>query len=113
MAQIEKDIFLLPGERVLVPTGVKIEEAYFDEFLMVAPRSGLAINHGVTVLNAPGIVDSDYKDEIKIVLINLSNKIFVINNGMSIAQGVVCKCDRMAGTNVSDMVRFGGFGSTD
>jgi len=84
-AHLEEPIVLLPMERILVPTGVavSIPEGYEGE---VRPRSGLAVNAGVTVLNAPGTIDADYRGEIKVILINLGNVPFEIRKGDRIAQ---------------------------
>lgn len=89
-ANIEEEIVLKPLERKLIPTGlyVEIPEGYEGQ---VRPRSGLAIKHGVTVLNAPGTIDSDYRGEICVILINLGNEDFVINPGDRIAQFVLNK----------------------
>jgi dUTP pyrophosphatase len=84
----EADICLNPGERQLIPTGLTIELPKGYE-AQIRPRSGLAIKHGVTVLNTPGTIDSDYRGEVKIILINLGDTPFTINRGMRIAQMVV------------------------
>ena len=87
-ACIKEDIILKKGERALVPTGLffEIPEGYE---IQVRPRSGLAFKNGVTVLNSPGTIDSDYRGELKVLLINLGNDDFVIKNGERIAQIVV------------------------
>jgi dUTP pyrophosphatase len=114
-ACIDKDIILMPGERVLVPTGVSIElpDSYEAQ---VRPRSGLAINHGVTVLNSPGTIDPDYRGELKVILINLGKEPFVIKNGMRIAQMVISKFERVEVEVVEELSQTrrgeGGFGST-
>ncbi|MCC7297878.1 MAG: dUTP diphosphatase [Bacteroidia bacterium] len=87
-ANIEAAVELAPGKRVLIPTGLFIElpEGYEAQ---IRPRSGLAYKHGITVLNSPGTIDADYRGEIKILLINLGEENFVIQNGERIAQMVV------------------------
>lgn len=89
-ANIESPITLHPMERSLVPTGIRIElpEGYEAQ---VRPRSGLALKHGITVLNTPGTIDSDYRGELKVLLVNLSNEDFVINAGERVAQMVIAK----------------------
>jgi dUTP pyrophosphatase len=114
-ACIDRDIILMPGERVLVPTGISIElpDGYEAQ---VRPRSGLAINHGVTVLNSPGTIDPDYRGEVKVILINLGKEPFVIKNGMRIAQMVISKFERVEVEVVEELSQTrrgeGGFGST-
>jgi dUTP pyrophosphatase len=114
-ACIDRDIILMPGERVLVPTGISIElpDSYEAQ---VRPRSGLAINHGVTVLNSPGTIDPDYRGEVKVILINLGKEPFVIKNGMRIAQMVISKFERVEVEVVEELSQTrrgeGGFGST-
>ena len=114
-ANIKEEIFLKPGERRLIPTGLRIAlpEGYEAQ---VRPRSGLAIKHGVTVLNSPGTVDCDYRGEICVIIINHGQEPFVINNGERIAQMVVCRYERVA-WEVSDTLDdtergAGGFGHT-
>lgn len=91
-ANIESPITLHPMERTLVPTGIRIElpEGYEAQ---VRPRSGLALKHGVTVLNTPGTIDSDYRGELKVLLVNLSNDDFVVNAGERVAQMVIARHD--------------------
>jgi dUTP pyrophosphatase len=114
-AALDRDIVLAPGERVLVPTGIVLEIPPGFEG-QIRPRSGLAVRHGVTVLNAPGTIDSDYRGEIKVVLINLGKESFVIKSGERIAQIVlsaVTKADFIHGGGVAETKRgSGGFGST-
>jgi dUTP pyrophosphatase len=88
-ADIENDIVLEPFKRVLVPTGLYFELVKGIE-IQVRPRSGLAIKHGITVLNSPGTVDSHYRGEVKVPLINLGEQPYLIQKGDRIAQGVVC-----------------------
>lgn len=89
-ANIESPITLHPMERTLVPTGIRIElpEGYEAQ---VRPRSGLALKHGITVLNTPGTIDSDYRGELKVLLVNLSNDDFVVNSGERVAQMVIAR----------------------
>ena len=89
-ANIQAPITLHPMERTLVPTGIRIElpEGYEAQ---VRPRSGLALKHGVTVLNTPGTIDSDYRGELKVLLVNLSNDDFVVNAGERVAQMVIAR----------------------
>lgn len=89
-ANIDKPITLVPMERVLIKTGLFIALPVGYE-AQVRPRSGLALKHGITVLNAPGTVDADYRGEIGVILINLSNESFIINDGDRIAQLVIAK----------------------
>ncbi len=92
-AFLSESITLHPGETKLVPTGLTIEipEGYEAQ---IRPRSGLAINHGITLLNTPGTIDSDYRGEVKIIITNLGKKVFSIDNGMRIAQMVFNKTYR-------------------
>ncbi len=114
-ADINKDIVLLPGERVLVQTGIFLDIP--DGFeAQIRPRSGLAINNGVTILNSPGTIDSDYRGEIKIILINLGKISFTIKKGDRIAQMVfspVIQAEFIEKKDLSVTGRGeGGFGST-
>jgi dUTP pyrophosphatase len=115
---------LRAGERGIIPTGLYLEEdaeSDLDSFmsgedalyeLQIRPRSGLAAKYGVTVLNSPGTVDQDYRNEIKVILLNTSKEDFNINRGDRIAQGVVSRVYRALGVEVKDAEREGGFGST-
>ncbi|MGI4852097.1 MAG: dUTP diphosphatase [Janthinobacterium lividum] len=87
-AAIKNPIYLQPGSRHLIPTGIYIEIPVGYEG-QIRSRSGLSLNHGVVVLNSPGTIDSDYRGEIKVVLINLGQEIFTIERGMRIAQFVL------------------------
>lgn len=114
-ASIEETIILQPMQRVLVPTGLFIElPAGFEA--QVRPRSGLALKHGITVLNSPGTIDADYRGEIKILLINLSDKAFEIKNAERIAQMIVAKHERVEWELAEDLTQTqrgeGGFGHT-
>ncbi|MCI6479496.1 MAG: dUTP diphosphatase [Candidatus Treponema excrementipullorum] len=114
-ACIESDVVIGVGERVMVPTGLFFEIPQGYE-VQVRPRSGLAVKNGVTCLNTPGTIDSDYRGEIKVILINLGQKPFTVKNGDRIAQIVVspveqasfCKVDVLSSTERGE----GGFGST-
>ncbi len=114
-AFIKEDIVLKTGERTFVPTGIKIAIPEGFE-VQVRPRSGLAAKNGVTVLNTPGTIDSDYRGEIKVILINLGKEDFVIKNGERIAQLVVAPVTRGLFVKVDslDKTERGekGFGST-
>lgn len=115
LAAIDQDIDLAPLERKIVPTGISIALPVGFE-AQVRPRSGLAAKNGVTVVNAPGTVDADYRGEIGVILINLSKEPFRISRGMRIAQLVVARHARAVWREVSDLDRTargaGGFGST-
>ena len=114
-ALVDSPITLAPGKTAMVPTGLffEIPEGYE---IQVRPRSGLAAKNGVTVLNTPGTIDSDYRGEIKIILINLGDKDFVINSGARVAQMVIAPLIQASFSIVdelSDTTRgSGGFGST-
>jgi dUTP pyrophosphatase len=114
-ANITEAITLQPLERTIVKTGLFIELPIGYE-AQVRPRSGLAAKKGITVLNTPGTVDADYRGEIGVILVNLSNEAFVIENGERIAQLVIAKHERAEWNEVdqlSDTSRgAGGFGST-
>lgn len=114
-AHIEGPIVLRPMERAIVKTGLFLELPMGIE-AQVRPRSGLAAKNGVTVLNAPGTIDADYRGEIGVILVNLSNEVFTIENGERIAQLVIAKHERASWTEVevlSETTRGeGGFGST-
>lgn len=114
-AHLENEIVLPPMERVIIPTGLFMELPVGYE-AQVRPRSGLAAKHGLTVLNSPGTVDADYRGEIGVILVNLSNTAFTIKNGERIAQMVIAKHNRAEWEEVqslSDTSRgTGGFGST-
>lgn len=105
---------LKPMQRFLFPTGLFIELPQGYE-AQVRPRSGLAVKHGITVLNTPGTIDADYRGEIKVLLVNLSNEDFVIEPGERIAQMVVAKHEKVnwiPTENLSETDRKGGFGHT-
>ena len=102
-------------QRVLVPTGLFMEIPVGYEG-QVRPRSGLAIKSGITVLNSPGTIDADYRGEIKVILINLSDTDFIINSGDRIAQLIIAKCKQMEVVEVESLSETkrgaGGFGHT-
>lgn len=115
LAALDAPLELAPGARALVPSGIAIAlpEGYEAQ---VRPRSGLAARHGITVLNAPGTIDSDYRGELKAILINLGEAPFTINRGDRIAQLVVAACARATWQPVESLEESargaGGFGST-
>lgn len=88
-AYIKEDVVLNPGQSTLIPTGIKVEIPEGFE-IQVRPRSGLAFKHGITVLNTPGTIDSDYRGEVGVILINHSTKPFTIEKNMRIAQLIIC-----------------------
>lgn len=114
-AFLEAPLTLKPLERTLVPTGLYIALPAGYE-AQVRPRSGLALKHGITVLNTPGTIDADYRGEIKVILVNLSSEPFEIVPGERIAQLVVARHEQVEWEPVSDLDRTdrgaGGFGST-
>jgi len=114
-ANLDQPIMLEPLERALVPTGLSIALPPCTE-AQIRPRSGLAYKMGVTVLNAPGTIDADYRGEIKVLLINQSNKTVSIQDGERIAQMVVARFEKIEPVEVSalnETIRGdGGFGST-
>lgn len=114
-ASISESRILKPLERSVVGTGIFIELPVGIE-AQVRPRSGLAAKKGVTVLNAPGTIDADYRGEIGVILVNLSNEEFTINNGERIAQLVIAKHERAEWIEVEELTDTsrgeGGFGST-
>ncbi len=114
-AFISEPVILKPLQRELIPTGIfmEIPEGYEGQ---VRPRSGLAIKHGLTCLNSPGTVDSDYRGELKVILINLSQEEHIVQNGDRIAQMVFCKVQKanlQPATELEATIRNeGGFGHT-
>lgn len=114
-ANIETPITLKPLERTLVKTGLFIELPVGFE-AQVRPRSGLAYKNGITVLNSPGTIDADYRGEVGVILVNLSNEQFVIENGERIAQLVIAKHEQAEWELVEELAETergaGGFGST-
>jgi dUTP pyrophosphatase len=114
-ANITESVTLQPLERTIVKTGLFIELPVGYE-AQVRPRSGLAAKKGITVLNAPGTVDADYRGEIGVILVNLSNENFTIENGERVAQMVIAKHERAEWIEVTELSETsrgeGGFGST-
>lgn len=114
-AAVIEAVTLAPGQRTLVPTGLSIALPQGFE-AQIRPRSGLALNHGVTVLNTPGTIDADYRGEIKVILINHGQEPFTVTRGMRIAQMVVAShsqvCWKTAETLDKTERGAGGFGST-
>ena len=114
-ANIEESFTLKPLERTLVPTGLFFELPMGFE-AQVRPRSGLAAKHGITVLNTPGTIDSDYRGEIKVILVNLSNQDYVIEKNDRIAQIVFNKVEQVEFMEVQELEQtergVGGFGHT-
>lgn len=115
VAAVTEDLVLAPGARSAVPTGLSMAVPAGHE-VQVRPRSGLALRHGVTVANAPGTIDSDYRGEVKILLVNLGDADFTVSRGMRIAQIVlapVTRADPKLVEELDDTARgSGGFGST-
>ena len=114
-ADIEESIELKSLERVLVPTGLFMELPVGTE-AQIRPRSGLAFKNGITVLNTPGTIDADYRGEVKVLLVNLSNEPFTIEPGERIAQMVVAKYEQVEWEEQNELSESdrgaGGFGST-
>jgi dUTP pyrophosphatase len=114
-AFLDSDVVLKPFERKLIPTGLYIElpDGYEAQ---IRPRSGLAIKSGITVLNSPGTIDADYRGEIKVILINLSNQDFTIKSGERICQMVIAKHEKAEFIEVEEISETergaGGFGHT-
>ena len=115
LAAVEDAVILAPGERRLIPTGIAIALPPGSE-AQVRPRSGLALRHGITLLNTPGTIDADYRGEIGVILINLGQEAFAIDRGMRIAQMVVAPVVQVAWDEVAELDESqrgaGGFGST-
>ena len=115
LAAIDEPVCLSPGKTVLVPTGICVAIPPGFE-LQIRPRSGLAIKHGITVINAPGTIDSDYRGEIKVGLTNLGQEPFEIKRGMRIAQAVLSRVYRVLWQEAEELSRTdrgsGGFGHT-
>ena len=114
-ANLDNPIVLKPLERSIVPTGIFMELPVGIE-AQVRPRSGLAAKKGITVLNAPGTIDADYRGEVGVILVNLSNEDFTINDGERIAQMVIARHERADWEEVEQLTETvrgsGGFGST-
>ena len=115
VAAVTEDLVLAPGGRSAVPTGLSMAVPPGHE-VQIRPRSGLALRHGVTVANAPGTIDSDYRGEVKILVVNLGDADFTVSRGMRIAQIVLAPVARAHPTLVAELDNTargsGGFGST-
>jgi len=114
-AAVESEVVLMPGERALIPTGIAIALPHGFE-AQIRPRSGLAIKHGIGILNSPGTIDPDYRGEIKVILINLGDRPFTVKRGDRIAQMVI---NRIAYAKIKEVSELpsttrgeGGFGHT-
>ncbi|WP_452603045.1 dUTP diphosphatase [Pontimicrobium sp. MEBiC06410] len=114
-ANITENMILGPMERAIIPTGLFLELPIGAE-AQVRPRSGLAAKKGITVLNAPGTIDADYRGEVGVILINLSKEAFTVENGERVAQLVIAKHERAEWVEVETLTETergaGGFGST-
>ena len=114
-ANLEEPVTLQPMERKLIPTGLYIALPAGHE-AQIGPRSGLALKPGVTVLNTPGTVDADYRGEVKVLLVNLSDVPFVVNDGERIAQMIVAKYEQVEFVEVEQLDETergaGGYGHT-
>ena len=114
-ANIDEQIKILPGKSAIIPTGLAVAIPKNFE-IQIRPRSGLAAKNQVSVLNTPGTIDADYRGEIKVILINLSDKVFVVEKGLRIAQMVVCPVIKVSLKEVTKLEfterGSGGFGST-
>jgi dUTP pyrophosphatase len=108
-ANLTEPITLKPLERALIPTGLRFELSSNTE-LQVRPRSGMALKHGISVLNTPGTVDEGYRGEVSIIAINLSNEVYVINPGERIAQGVIMN---VVGQGISELIKVNDLSSTE
>ncbi|WP_025885969.1 dUTP diphosphatase [Asaia prunellae] len=115
LAAIDSDQVVKPGDRALIPTGLKIGLPAGYE-LQIRPRSGLALKHGITLPNTPGTIDEDYRGEIGVIILNTGKEDFVISRGMRIAQAVLAPVIRLTWVEVSELDETtrgtGGFGST-
>lgn len=114
-ADLEETISLKPMERKLIPTGLYMELPEGFE-AQIRPRSGLAFKHGISIVNSPGTIDADYRGEIKVLLVNLSDQVFEINTGDRIAQMVIAKHERAIWQQVDELNETlrgaGGYGHT-
>ncbi|WP_018479617.1 dUTP diphosphatase [Pontibacter roseus] len=114
-ANLETPVTLKPLQRALIPTGLFIELPEGHE-AQIRPRSGLAYKHGISIVNSPGTIDADYRGEIKVLLVNLSDQDFVVEDGERVAQMVVARYERVAWAEaeaLTDTERgAGGYGST-
>jgi len=114
-ANLETPVTLKPLQRALIPTGLFIELPEGHE-AQIRPRSGLAYKHGISIVNTPGTIDADYRGEIKVLLVNLSEQDFVVEDGERVAQMVVAKYERVTWTEAETLTDTergaGGYGST-
>lgn len=114
-ADIDEEIILRPMERAMVKTGLFVELPVGYE-AQIRPRSGLAINKGITILNSPGTIDADYRGEVCIILVNLSNDNFIIKDGERICQMVIARHEKAEWVTVDNLLKTergaGGFGHT-
>ena len=114
-ANLDEPIILKPLDRTLVKTGIFMELPVGYE-AQVRPRSGLAFKKGITVLNTPGTIDADYRGEVSVILVNLSNEDFVVEDGERVAQMVIAKHEQPSWEEVEELIETergaGGFGST-
>ena len=114
-ANIESFINIDPGKKEIIPTGISVSVPKGFE-IQIRPRSGLAVKHNITVLNTPGTIDSDYRGELKVILINLGQKKFKVEKGFRIAQMVLCPITKIEFEEVDNLDNTdrgkGGFGST-
>ncbi len=114
-ANIDEEVILKPLKRVLIPTGLFVEIPVGYE-AQIRPRSGLAINKGITILNSPGTIDSDYRGEVCVILINLSDEEFIVKDGERIGQMIISKHEKVVwieSNELKDTKRgSGGFGHT-
>lgn len=114
-SSLQEDVILKPLERALIPTGLFIELPAGYE-AQVRPRSGLAIKNGITVLNTPGTIDADYRGEVKVILVNLSNEQYTVKDGERIAQMIISTHEKAEWEKVNDLEiterGAGGFGHT-
>jgi dUTP pyrophosphatase len=116
----QEALSILPGGRAKVPTELFIDQSVHTDTegrsyvweIQIRPRSGLALNKGITVLNSPGTIDQDYPSQICVILLNTSGQVFTVNQGDRIAQGVLAKAYRMPQLLVKNVRRSGGFGSS-
>ena len=114
-ANLEQPVVLKPLERYLVPTGIFIQLPVGYE-AQIRPRSGLAVKHGISIVNSPGTIDADYRGEIRVILVNLSNEVFTINDGERICQMVIAQHAHVEWESVDALDETqrgaGGFGHT-
>ena len=114
-ANTDKQIKILPGKTEIIPTGLAVAIPKNFE-IQIRPRSGLAAKNQISVLNTPGTIDADYRGELKVILINLSDKVFVVEKGLRIAQMVLCPVVKVTLKEVTELENTergsGGFGST-